>query len=87
MTQEELAEIVNTQHSYIGFVERGEQNLTIQTLAKISEALQVEINELFQYGEFKTTDRQKLWDIIEVLQNKNDDELDRVLIFLKQVLK
>lgn len=88
MTQEELAEMVNTQHSYIGYVERGEQNLTIQTLEKISDALQVDINELFKYGEFKTAiKRQKLWDIIEVLHGRSEEELERALIILQQVFK
>lgn len=86
MTQEELAENISTQHSYIGYVERGEQNLTIQTLEKIADALSVEIRELFEYEGLKIN-KPKLWDIVEILIDKNDEELDRVLIILKQVFK
>lgn len=49
-TQEELADRANLNPSYYGRVERGEINLTIETLTSISEALQVELAEVFDFG-------------------------------------
>ena len=39
LTQEQLAKAVGTTQSVISRIERGEQNLTIETLSKIADAL------------------------------------------------
>ncbi len=39
MSQNDLAQKVGMHYAYIGQVERGEKNMTIKTLCKISEAL------------------------------------------------
>ncbi len=39
ISQEELADIAQLDRSYVGSVERGERNITIQTLQKFAEAL------------------------------------------------
>lgn len=41
MSQNELAEKVGMHYAYIGQVERGEKNMTIKTLCRISEALEI----------------------------------------------
>lgn len=41
MSQNDLAQKVGMHYAYIGQVERGEKNMTIKTLCKISEALGV----------------------------------------------
>jgi len=46
LTQAELAERVNVHEKYIGKVETGKQNLTVKTLVKIAQALEVELNTL-----------------------------------------
>jgi transcriptional regulator with XRE-family HTH domain len=45
-TQEQLAEALEIQGTYIGRVERGEQNLQLSTLEKIAEALHINANNL-----------------------------------------
>lgn len=47
-TQEELAEKAGVHYTYIGQVERGEKNLTISSLEKISHSLQISISVLFE---------------------------------------
>ncbi len=48
LTQEELAEKAGVHYTYIGQVERGEKNLTISSLEKISHSLDISISVLFE---------------------------------------
>ena len=45
-TQEQLAERTNRHWTYIGGIERGERNVTLQVIADIARALGVEIQAL-----------------------------------------
>lgn len=45
-TQEELAFKSDLHRTYIGAVERGEKNITVLSLSKISAALEVETSKL-----------------------------------------
>lgn len=47
MTQEDLAFKVGVDRSYMGFVERGEKNPTLDKLRKIAKALKVNLSQLF----------------------------------------
>jgi len=46
-TQEQLAERTNRHWTYIGGIERGERNVTLQVIADIARALGIEIQALF----------------------------------------
>jgi transcriptional regulator with XRE-family HTH domain len=48
LTQEDLADKVGIDRSYMGFVERGEKNPTLKNITKIAEALKVSLSELFK---------------------------------------
>lgn len=48
-SQEELAHRANINRTYIGELERGEKNATIDILAKVVNALETTFEELFQY--------------------------------------
>jgi transcriptional regulator with XRE-family HTH domain len=47
LTQAELAELINVHEKYIGKIETGKQNITVKTLNKISNALNIDIPSLF----------------------------------------
>lgn len=47
LTQSQLAEMINVHEKYIGKIETGKQNLTLKTLFKIAQALDVEIGNFF----------------------------------------
>ena len=48
MTQEELAEICNLHPTYIGQLERGEKNATIESVYKIARGLDVPLSNLLE---------------------------------------
>ena len=47
MSQEKLAEVAKIHRTYIGSVERGERNVSLDNIYKIAKALQVDVKELF----------------------------------------
>lgn len=47
-SQEELADIANLHATYIGQLERGEKNATLESINKIATALEVSLEELFK---------------------------------------
>lgn len=49
LTQQELAELSNLDDAYIGAVERGERNFSIDTLEKIMNGLQVQPMDLMRF--------------------------------------
>jgi transcriptional regulator with XRE-family HTH domain len=48
ISQEELAAIADVHRTYIGMVERGEKNITILTLVRLSLALEVNLIEILK---------------------------------------
>lgn len=48
MSQEELAHLANISRVYLGEVERGERNITIDVMEKIASALEIPLEQLLQ---------------------------------------
>lgn len=46
LSQEDFAEVVGVHRTYMGGLERGERNLTLQTVERIAEVLGVEPRKL-----------------------------------------
>ena len=46
LSQEELAEKAGVHRTYIGMIERGEKNITLENIEKIATALEISLNEL-----------------------------------------
>lgn len=46
LTQFQLAEMIDVHEKYIGKVESGKQNLTIKTLIKLANALDIKLSKL-----------------------------------------
>lgn len=47
-SQESLADAVGLHRTYIGAVERGEQNIAVDNISKLAKALKVPTSELFK---------------------------------------
>lgn len=49
LSQAELAELVGVHEKYISKIESGKQNVTIQTLNRIAQALELDVYKLLQF--------------------------------------
>jgi len=51
LTQEELGEMASLSYKYVGELERGKVNVSLDSLVRISQALEIDIGDLFRKGE------------------------------------
>lgn len=51
LTQEDLGELAGIHRTYVGMIERGEKNLTLSNLVKVSQALNITASELLRLTE------------------------------------
>jgi transcriptional regulator with XRE-family HTH domain len=85
LSQEELAERSGIHTNYVGQVERGEKNLTLETLEKIVSGLDISLEQLFRYlGPMERKDA--LTEIIELLSERSVDDHKMALKVIRTVL-
>ncbi|RNC96138.1 helix-turn-helix domain-containing protein [Lysinibacillus halotolerans] len=90
MTQEELAEKCGLQTSYLAGVERGDRNITLQTLEKIIEGLEEVPARIFNF-EALNLDEKYLQKkdlsmlLFNLLENKNEDEIRLILKLANEI--
>jgi transcriptional regulator with XRE-family HTH domain len=91
-TQEQLGEKVGLPQPYIGGVERGERNISLETLERILEALECPPNEFFQfYNKEYLSDNAKarevvLDDLNELLNKRSVHDLQMIQQLVQNVL-
>jgi len=49
ISQEKLGEIAKLHRTYIGMIERGEKNITLNNLRKLANALKVKVRDLIDF--------------------------------------
>lgn len=84
LTIDELAERCDFQSPYLSDVERGERNITLQTLTKILDALQVEAGSVLipqsKSGEEQENIRDEILQILfNTLEDKDVDDIRMLL--------
>ncbi|UQQ35360.1 helix-turn-helix domain-containing protein [Paenibacillus polymyxa] len=82
LTQQKLADIASLDYRYIGALERGERNFSIDTLEKVLTALNVSISELMFSEEHMTAGemiRQEAIDEFVALTSRLNEEQIRIL--------
>ena len=86
LSQEQLGERANISAKYVGEVERGKANFTIDILEKISTALNVNLPDLFDFhhelrrGEIKN-------EINSMIKDASDQDLQTIFRIFKSILK
>lgn len=89
LTQELLGERVDLPQSYIGAIERGERNISLDTLERIMDALGVKPEELFGSARFDSDGaKEKLIDkIIVSLRKRNTKELSLIYNLINDLVR
>ena len=84
LSQEKLAELSGCHPTYIGQLERGEKNATIESIEKISIALDIPLSTMFEkLGLVQTTTRSVPLECYEFLSSKTraeQEQLYRILL-------
>jgi transcriptional regulator with XRE-family HTH domain len=89
LSQEVLAEKAGLHNTYIGQVERGEKNLTIETLEKIVTALNTSFEDLFSLLQPSniTADKTTLNTLLSRLNTLTIDEQMDILAVIEVLMK
>lgn len=83
-TQEQLAFEANMHPAQIGHIERGVQSPTIDTLEKIIKALNVSINEFFNFDNVSLNNENALNLFLNTLSQEELNDISTILIILKK---
>ncbi len=83
LSQEKLAELSGCHPTYIGQVERGEKNATLESIEKIASALNIPLSQLFE----KLDEREKsdsiplkCYEFLSTKTKSEQEQLYRMLI-------
>ncbi len=84
LSQEKLAELVDISQNALSYIENGENFFTAETLEKIITALEIDPNELFDFGHLKNNS--ELIDEINNMLNKNPEKIPEFYKILKAII-
>ncbi len=88
LSQEKLAELSGCHPTYIGQLERGEKNATLESIEKVATALDVSLSELFQkIGAPSSTERNIPLECYELLASKTPAEQEQLYRILLEMDK
>ena len=88
LSQERLAELSGCHPTYIGQIERGEKNATIESIEKIAAALKVSLSKLFEnVGSQDTSGRNIPLECYELLLSKSKEEQEHLIKILIEMDK
>jgi len=88
LSQEKLAELSGFHPTYIGQVERGEKNATVDSVQKISAALGISLSKLFEkLGAQETEARNIPLECYEFLSAKTKEEQEHIYTILLEIDK
>jgi len=85
-TQEALGGKAGLSYKYVGAIERGEENPSLEVIAKLGAALGVEIREMFEF-EHEETNPEKLRKKLSQLLREADEKVLQQAVKLLRVLK
>ena len=84
LSQEQVAEIAQCHPTYIGQVERGEKNATIESLDKIASAVSVPLSQLFYNTDEESKDDipMKCYDLLITKSKAEQDHIFNIIMEL-----
>lgn len=85
LSQERLAEMAGLHPTYIGQVERGEKNLTIESLEKITLALQIPMASVFERIEERNDDSNYPLMAYDLLSAKKQESREKLYSILAEI--
>jgi len=87
LSQEKLAELSGCHPTYIGQIERGEKNATLESIEKIASALNISLSQLFEkIGTWESSENIPL-KCYEFLSAKNKSEQEHLYSLLIEIDK
>ena len=79
LSQEKLAELSGCHPTYVGQIERGEKNATIESIEKIAAALKISLSKLFEKLDSTQDDSVNIPLLCyELLASKNKDDQEQI---------
>ena len=83
LSQEKLAELSGCHPSYIGQLERGEKNATLESIDKVAVSLKIPLSKLFEnLGGVNTDERDIPLEGYEFLLSKSKKEQKQIMKFI-----
>ena len=83
-SQEKLAELSGCHPTYIGQLERGEKNATLESIEKIASAMNIPLSKLFEkLGGKERTEKDiplKCYDFLSAKTKEEQEQLYRILL-------
>lgn len=84
LSQEKLAELSGCHPTYIGQLERGEKNATLESVEKIADALEIPLSKLFEKLGGKKDDYDdtplKCYELLSARTKEEQEQLYRILL-------
>ena len=86
ITQDQLSEQMEINPKYLSSIERGKENPTLNTLIKICQSLDVELDQIFRFVEIEDPDTRKSL-IMSLLDEASDEELKLAYKILSAIIR
>lgn len=83
MSQEQLAELCGITSSYVGHIERGSRQLSLNTAISISTVLEISLDYLLLDVKDQNSDANVLQSISAELKNHSPEQVDKFLSTIK----
>lgn len=88
LSQEKLAELALCHPTYIGQIERGEKNATLESIDKIACSLKISLSKLFEnIGGENTSERNLPLECYEFMLSKSKEEQEQIIKILIEMDK
>ncbi len=88
LSQEKLAELAGCHPTYIGQLERGEKNATLESIERIAGSLKISLSELFENIGGENTNRRNIaYECYEFLLAKSPKEQQQIFNILIEMDK